>query len=131
MATVDGGGFTLRIISAHLSLVSHFRRRQAARILEDLEADPHPVPTVVMGDLNEWYPRSRSIRLLSTRFEVARSGPSFPAPMPIAALDRIMASRDLELGATGVHRSRLARLASDHLPVWARLDLRRPAADGA
>lgn len=128
MATIDAGGVAVRVVSAHLSLVSHFRRKQAARILADLGAEPHPGPTVVMGDLNEWYPRSRSIRIFSTRFELAPSGRSFPAPMPVAALDRIMASRDLEISDAGVHTSRKARLASDHLPVWARLDLREPAA---
>jgi len=47
------------------------------------------------------------------------TGPSFPAPRPVARLDRLALSPDLEALATGVHRARPARVASDHLPVWA------------
>jgi endonuclease/exonuclease/phosphatase family metal-dependent hydrolase len=38
-------------------------------------------------------------------------------------LDRIITSRDIKLVDTGVHNSPLAARGSDHLPVWARLDL--------
>ena len=41
------------------------------------------------------------------------------------ALDRIYWDLDLEGREFHVHRSRLARVASDHLPVVARLSLRR------
>jgi endonuclease/exonuclease/phosphatase family metal-dependent hydrolase len=35
-----------------------------------------------------------------------------------------MVSRDLAIGASGVHESMNARTASDHLPIWATI---RPA----
>jgi endonuclease/exonuclease/phosphatase family metal-dependent hydrolase len=40
--------------------------------------------------------------------------------------DRIIASADLTIEAAGVHSTATARVASDHLPVWA--DLRLNAA---
>ena len=38
-----------------------------------------------------------------------------------AALDRIIVHKDLNIEAAGVHMSAIARRASDHLPIWARL----------
>jgi endonuclease/exonuclease/phosphatase family metal-dependent hydrolase len=48
-----------------------------------------------------------------------------PAVFPLFALDRIYWDRELEGREFHVHRSRLARVASDHLPVLARLRVRR------
>jgi endonuclease/exonuclease/phosphatase family metal-dependent hydrolase len=50
-----------------------------------------------------------------------------PALFPLFALDRIYWDGELEGEAFHVHRSRLARVASDHLPVVARLRVRRVA----
>jgi len=43
--------------------------------------------------------------------------------MPVFSLDRIIVTEDITVAAAGVHRSRLSREASDHLPIWARLTL--------
>ena len=42
-------------------------------------------------------------------------------PLPLFPLDRIYWDRELAADGFHVHRSRLARVASDHLPVVARL----------
>jgi endonuclease/exonuclease/phosphatase family metal-dependent hydrolase len=39
----------------------------------------------------------------------------------VAALDRIIVHKDLNIEAAGVHMSSAARRASDHLPIWARV----------
>jgi len=39
----------------------------------------------------------------------------------VAALDRIIVHKDLNIEAAGVHMSAAARRASDHLPIWARV----------
>jgi endonuclease/exonuclease/phosphatase family metal-dependent hydrolase len=39
----------------------------------------------------------------------------------VGRLDRIFVSPDVEIIDSGVHHSNLARNASDHLPVWARI----------
>jgi endonuclease/exonuclease/phosphatase family metal-dependent hydrolase len=44
-----------------------------------------------------------------------------PAMFPLFALDRIYWDSEIEGEGFSVHRSRLARVASDHLPVVARL----------
>jgi endonuclease/exonuclease/phosphatase family metal-dependent hydrolase len=43
----------------------------------------------------------------------------------VFALDRIYHDAGLRLARVGVHRSRLARVASDHLPTYADLVLAR------
>jgi endonuclease/exonuclease/phosphatase family metal-dependent hydrolase len=48
-----------------------------------------------------------------------------PAVFPIFRLDRIYWDVELQGEAFHVHRSRLARVASDHLPVVARLRVRQ------
>ncbi|WP_197520715.1 endonuclease/exonuclease/phosphatase family protein [Agrobacterium vitis] len=49
--------------------------------------------------------------------------PSFPARLPVLALDRIMTNRPGLIADMQVHDSPLARLASDHLPLKAWIDL--------
>ena len=48
------------------------------------------------------------------------TGHSFHSRKPVARLDRIFASPELEAVDAGVHQSALAARASDHLPIWAR-----------
>ena len=50
-------------------------------------------------------------------------GRSFPARQPVAPLDRIVMSEHWTCRQTGVHHSPLAARASDHLPVFATLNL--------
>ena len=56
--------------------------------------------------------------------------PSFPSRLPLFALDRILGSPHHIVAHTEVHDTPLARLASDHLPVKARIDLAPGAAQG-
>ena len=48
--------------------------------------------------------------------------PSFPAGLPLLALDRIIANRPEILSQVAVHDTPLARVASDHLPIKAFVD---------
>jgi endonuclease/exonuclease/phosphatase family metal-dependent hydrolase len=109
----------LRVVGMHLDLSGLWRRQQAQAILSHLhERDGEP-PTVLMGDLNEWSTRGGCLREFGADHDFAPCGRSFHARRPIAALDRIMVSRDLEVVASGVHRTACSRRASDHLPIWA------------
>ncbi|KQN90428.1 endonuclease [Sphingomonas sp. Leaf231] len=121
MADVAIAGITLRVVGMHLDLSGLWRRRQAAAILSHLAASSHAVPTVMMGDLNEWTRAAGCLRDFGTAFRFAETGPSFHARRPIARLDRIMVSPELSIVACGVHHSPASRVASDHLPIWAEL----------
>ena len=114
-------GVLLRVVGMHLDLSGLWRRQQAQAILSHLhERDGEP-PTVLMGDLNEWSTRGGCLREFGADHDFAPCGRSFHARRPIASLDRIMVSRDLEVVASGVHRTACSRRASDHLPIWAQV----------
>lgn len=81
-------------------------------------------PRIVIGDLNEWFPGAVG-RLLRRELHGPRIRRTHPAPLPLFPLDRIYWDRHLIADGFRVHRSRLARVASDHLPVVARLRVGR------
>lgn len=124
------GGQRLRIVAMHLGLLGSWRARQALAVLERMKAFETPLPTVMLGDLNEWRPGGASLAHFSREHHVASPGRSFPSRLPLFALDKIVINPELHLVAAGVHDTALARKASDHLPVWARLAMTNPAASG-
>ncbi|MGF1624109.1 MAG: endonuclease/exonuclease/phosphatase family protein [Alphaproteobacteria bacterium] len=126
MADLSVNGSVLRIIGMHLGLLGMWRRRQARAVLNQLEDLEHRFPTVLMGDLNEWSTHGGCIAEFARHHHVAETGPSFHSKRPVSALDRIMTSQDLRIEAAGVHVSDNARLASDHLPIWARIEVPEP-----
>jgi len=114
-------GALLRVVGMHLDLSGLWRRQQAQAILAHLHEREGDLPTVLMGDLNEWSTRGGCLRDFGAEHDFAPCGWSFHARRPIASLDRIMVSRDVEILASGVHRTAASRRASDHLPIWAEL----------
>lgn len=121
MADLRIDGQRLRVVGMHLDLSGLWRRRQAHAILTHLDSASDRMPTVMMGDLNEWSARLGCMRDFCRHYVVAETGPSFHARRPVARLDRIMVSEELQVAECGVHDSMAARTASDHLPIWARL----------
>src|SRR5947209_1000212 len=111
----------LRVIGMHLDLSGLWRKRQLRTILEAIERRPQKMPTVLMGDTNEWRAFAGCLNDLQPEFQLAPIGPSFHARHPVAQLDRIIVHKDLMIEAAGVHMSAAARRASDHLPIWARV----------
>lgn len=111
----------LRVIGMHLDLSGLWRRRQMRSILQAIAARPQKMPTILMGDTNEWRTVAGCLNDLKPEFHIAPTGPSFHARHPVAQLDRIIVHKDLNIEAAGVHMSPTARRASDHLPIWARI----------
>jgi endonuclease/exonuclease/phosphatase family metal-dependent hydrolase len=120
LADIALGGRKLRIVGMHLDLSGLWRRRQAHALLHHIDCC-EPMPTVMMGDLNEWSRGAGCLRDFGKHFTFADCGKSFHARRPVATLDRIMVSEGLSIVDSGVHHSATARKASDHLPVWADL----------
>jgi len=111
----------LRVVATHLGLRPGERREQVRRILANVERE-NPHPTLLMGDLNEWYLWGRPLRWLHSHFREMPAAPrTFPARRPVFALDRIWVSPAGSLRRVGRHASPLARIASDHLPVVAEI----------
>lgn len=122
MADLRIRGEAIRIVGMHLDLSGLMRRRQADAIIAHLDASTQQLPTVMMGDLNEWTRSSGCLKEFGERFHFAATGPSFHARRPVGRLDRIMASSDLAIADCGVHVSHASRWASDHLPIWATVE---------
>jgi len=119
VSEVDTPIGTLRIIGAHLDLSGLWRRRQIRHLLGFLDAEPRHLPTVIMGDFNQWSDRGALSEFAFHRHRILKTPKSYHASRPVAALDRIIISHDLEAADCGRHQSSLAKKASDHLPVWA------------
>jgi endonuclease/exonuclease/phosphatase family metal-dependent hydrolase len=122
-------GGRLRVVAAHFGLLKRCRMRQSAAILEAIGRGP-TMPTLMLGDLNEWRPgRRSSLRPLESLFGGVSFGPpSFPSRMPVFALDRILGWPHGLVREVQAHDTPLARIASDHLPLKAQLSLAQAAA---
>ena len=123
MADVAINGMVVRVIGMHLGLVGLWRKRQALAVLRHLEALEEKLPTVIMGDLNQWTTEGGALAHFAKTHNIVAPGPSFHASRPLLELDRIITDLDFVVEQAGVHTSAQARLGSDHLPVWARLRL--------
>lgn len=122
-ADIVAQGQRLRVIGMHLDLSGLRRRHQVRSILRHVDECSGRTPTVMMGDLNEWAVHGGSLREFAEGWKVLAPGRSFPSIRPVAQLDRIVISEDWQCLGTGVHHSVLASRGSDHLPVYARLEL--------
>ncbi|ANU06618.1 endonuclease/exonuclease/phosphatase family protein [Paraurantiacibacter namhicola] len=120
-AHLSVGGSALRVVATHLDLSGIRRRHQVASIADHILGEGGPA--VVLGDCNEWTPGSQMLRPFPEGWQLADPGRSFPSRRPVAKLDRILVSPEMRLLDSGVHHSPLSARASDHLPVWADLDL--------
>lgn len=113
----------LRVVGMHLDLSGLRRRDQIRAVLDHVDDCDGACPAVLLGDLNQWGKASGAMREFGAGWQSLVPGPSFPSRRPVANLDRIVASHEWRVVEHGVHHSALASQASDHLPVWARLEL--------
>lgn len=129
-ADLDVRGARLRVIVTHLGLRAAERRSQLACLRKGVAAKAGEV-TVLMGDFNEWHPYQKALRCLRSHFDHCPAPLSFPARWPMFALDRIWINPSSLLLKTVAHKTTLARVASDHLPIKAlfRLLPERPQGD--
>jgi endonuclease/exonuclease/phosphatase family metal-dependent hydrolase len=107
----------------HLDLSGLRRRQQLRTILGHVKDCGPNCPSVLMGDFNEWALHGGCWREFPSPWQVLMPGRSFPSRRPVAQLDRIVVTPEWEVGKTHAHHSALAAVASDHLPVVARLAL--------
>jgi endonuclease/exonuclease/phosphatase family metal-dependent hydrolase len=116
----------LHVFNVHLGTAFVERRHQGrelvgARILRDPRLTG---PRLVLGDFNEWT-HGLASRLLSEELESAdvrqhlRTRRTYPGALPLVHLDHIYHDPALTLERLTLHRSRLALVASDHLPLVA------------
>lgn len=107
------------VVVTHLGLRPIERRFQVRQMLGVLREIPAERMTVVLGDINEWLPMGRPLRWLHGMLGHSPAERSFPAGLPLFALDRVWVRPRRSLLAFATHPSHAARVASDHLPVKA------------
>jgi endonuclease/exonuclease/phosphatase family metal-dependent hydrolase len=118
---LEGRTETIRVLNTHLGLSCSERRQQHHRLFEILEKGPSRTLTIFMGDFNEWIPLRFPFRRIMRFFKQIKVPQSFPTRCPLLALDRILVAPHQRLIKMHVHQSRLARVASDHYPVVAKI----------
>ncbi|HKX79960.1 MAG TPA: endonuclease/exonuclease/phosphatase family protein [Novosphingobium sp.] len=122
-ADLVADGRRVRVVGAHLDLSGLRRRHQVRAVLAHLQAQAEACPAVLMGDFNEWVAQGGCFREFGEDWRVLAPGRSFPSRRPVAALDRFVISAEWRVAGTRVHHSALAAKGSDHLPVYAALEL--------
>lgn len=108
----------LRVIATHLGLGPGERRKQMRQLLGRL-GDNCDIPTVFMGDINEWFMWGRPLRWLHAYFGYTPAPATYPARFPFLALDRIWTKPSTQMTELTAFDSPMARAASDHLPLRA------------
>jgi endonuclease/exonuclease/phosphatase family metal-dependent hydrolase len=118
------------VFNLHLGLSGAERARQLERFLAS-----HPfahlqqhTPLIVGGDFNDVW-ASLGPRFLEPA-GLQRAGklqPTFPAALPLRPLDGLWVRGDIAVVTAHPVRSGLAKVASDHLPIVADLELPPPA----
>jgi endonuclease/exonuclease/phosphatase family metal-dependent hydrolase len=112
----------LHLVNWHLGLREKERRWQTHHLLGHhtfLEA-AH-LPTVIVGDYNDWRNTLGKHHFSRHGFHQAtapvRRFRSFPSFLALASLDKVFVRGGVHVRHARVVRSRLARRASDHLPL--------------
>lgn len=118
---IEISGRHIRVISVHLGLKAFERRQQFARLIDAI--DSYEGPLLIMGDFNEWRPFSRTMYRWNTRLGITPKMRTFPSRWPLFPLDRVWVQPKGALVSVQRHITPLTRIASDHLPVVAVMDL--------
>lgn len=111
----------VRIIATHLGLLVRERRKQIEIIAGRLAERQQPT-TLILGDFNIFGPERRRLRRIGAPHVLPKLY-SFPARRPLMSLDRIWAIPNDRLIKIDRYRTPLSRIASDHLPLVATVDL--------
>jgi endonuclease/exonuclease/phosphatase family metal-dependent hydrolase len=115
--TVETPFGALHVVAAHLGLSFRERRHQAALLVDVARRGIEH--TVVLGDYNDWIWRGSVQRALAECMEDRTHLKTFPAKLPLFALDRVYCRPATILVRSWTDKA--ARHASDHLPVIADL----------
>jgi endonuclease/exonuclease/phosphatase family metal-dependent hydrolase len=121
-------GHSLQVICTHLSIYPTEQLRQAEELVREwLEPAQLRGPVVLCGDFNAapgsatWKTLAQCLRDVE-QDRPGRPYPTYFSPYPLLRVDHIFVSPSIQ-PQSQVIRSRLAKIASDHLPVLADLQI--------
>jgi endonuclease/exonuclease/phosphatase family metal-dependent hydrolase len=116
----------IEVFNVHLSLTARLRRTQVSRLLTtaDISKLPSDVPCIIGGDTNDWRGELKH-HFLNAGFKCATNKhrgsrwaiKTFPSFAPTSGLDKVFYRGPVRLAHVFHSRLKLARVASDHLPV--------------
>lgn len=112
------------VFNVHLGLSARERNRQARLLLasDDMRRLKDDDAVVIAGDVNDWRGLLPPLMGREGGFHCARGGSgrsirTFPSYAPAGALDRVFFRGPLAMTHIARSRLKVARLASDHLPL--------------
>ena len=113
-------------VCVHLGLRESQRQRQLRRVCDLLRTFPAEEPVVLAGDFNDWCHRAHAILQKGAGLRevfvqaCGRAMRTFPAFMPLLALDRIYVRNAAAFSALAMPRKPWNQL-SDHAPLAAEI----------
>jgi endonuclease/exonuclease/phosphatase family metal-dependent hydrolase len=122
LVVIDTPEGELRLVNWHLGLSESERLWQVDRLLgHDSFRRLKGRPTLITGDSNDWRNTLEQAAFSGRGLMQITAPPleykSFPAYMPLGALDKAFGCGRLALDRANIIRSKLTRKASDHLPL--------------
>lgn len=118
----------LDVFNLHLGLSAKERQKQAGVLFHSSEYQniTTTTPCIIAGDFNDWRSLLRALFIEGMDFNCAtdKSTPrgevpmkTFPSFSPKGGLDRIYYKGPIEAGDVNLYSKKVARIASDHLPI--------------
>jgi endonuclease/exonuclease/phosphatase family metal-dependent hydrolase len=116
----------LHVFNVHLGTAFLERRHQAHKLVNTAILNNEELTgiRIMLGDFNEWT-RGLTTRLLASHLKSADvrahlpRSKTYPGVLPFLHLDHIYFDESLALDRLTLHKSRVALVASDHLPLVA------------
>jgi endonuclease/exonuclease/phosphatase family metal-dependent hydrolase len=124
-----GEGRLLQFYNVHLGTALLERRYQAGRLATWVQTRRVSGPQLVLGDFNEWS-RGLATDILTERLHSVNLYPhlkrrrTYPGFFPVLHLDHIYFEGEIEVRHIELPRTRMALVASDHLPLVADVRIR-------
>ncbi len=125
----------LEVFNLHLGLSAKERQKQAGKLFKSKQFSHIDInqPCIVAGDFNDWRSMLRALFIIGKDFLCATDRTSirgnevaiktYPSFSPRGGLDRIYYRGTMKCIRTTRTKMRIAKLASDHLPVVATFDI--------
>lgn len=127
LVTLAAGRRRLHLVHWHLGLAEAERHWQIEHLLaHHLYQGTHHLHTIMLGDSNDWRDTLASAALGAAGFRQLTSPRSrfrsFPSYLAMGSLDKAFLRGEYRVEQARIVRHRLARVASDHLPLVVELD---------
>ncbi len=118
----------LSLTNWHLGLAEGERHWQVGHYLKHAHfGESSHLPTLIVGDFNDWRNTLAAGPFAAHAFAHVTGPPSrfrsFPAFMPVLALDKAFHRNGVQVNGAHLVRTPLSRKASDHLPLTLDFDL--------